>query len=276
MGKGIVRLTPAERISLRQTIYGDDLENCQNDTQIPKKSGGISIKDIKSGANLSDKNLIRFNFVENDITDISGANLKQALLYKAILNGVKISDKRKITMLLGAIFDKAELNDAILNNATLKAVKLNKAQMNCAKLNDTYLYLTEMNGAKLVKAELNNSRGLYTKFIDADLTGAELINANLTRPYLTRATLVKADLNGARLDEAVMQSANFQEAWLCDADFRNSIGANSANFEWAYYNDDTKFPPDFDFEAHKMIFVPKDQEEEMYKCFKKSQKEDMK
>ncbi|MDD3012463.1 MAG: pentapeptide repeat-containing protein [Candidatus Gastranaerophilales bacterium] len=262
-------ISPKEKIIKFKEIYGDRLEGCPNDTQIPKKWGGITLDDIKPEANLSYKNLIGFDFVKNNKTDILGINLNQALLYKAILNGAQISDNQKSAKLSGAILDKAELNDAILNKALLKAAKLDKAQLNRAKLNDVNLYLTEMNRAELVEAELNNAYGFYTKFINADLTGAKLTNANMFRPDLTGAALIRTDLKGTRLDEAELKLANFQGAWLGDTDLKNCININSAKFEGAYYNNNTKFPDEFNFEDHNMIFVPKSEEEEFYKDFKK-------
>jgi len=265
-------LSAEKKITKLKEIFGDSLEGCPNDTQIPKKWGGITLDNIKPDANLQRKNLIGFNFVENNKTNIIGINLNQTLLYKTILNGIEISNSQKTTRLEGAILDKAELNDVILIKTILKATSFDKAQLNRAKLNQAHLIQTKLSRAELVDAELDNVLGVFTKFVDADLTGAKLTNASLTRPDLTRAALIRTDLKGTRIAEGDLHLANFQGAWLGDTNLNGCVNINSAKFEGAYYNSNTVFPDEFNFEDHNMVFVPKEQEEEFYDYFKKTQK----
>jgi len=247
------KISSDDKIIKLKGIFGDDFEGCPNDTQIPKKFGGIKIADIKPGADLYRKNLIRFNFVENNLTDIRGINLSSALLCYAVLNGVQISDEDHKAILTGAFLNNAELNGAKLNWAELKAARLSEVQLNGAELENANLYLTDLSRAKLNGAKLNDAKLYRARFIEADLEGAELKNTNLTW-----ADLVRANLKGADLTNADLLQTDFQGAWFNDADLKDSKNINTADFNGAYYNIRTKFPKDFNPDDHGMIFISND------------------
>ncbi|MDD3012462.1 MAG: pentapeptide repeat-containing protein [Candidatus Gastranaerophilales bacterium] len=313
---GSLFVSPEDRLFLLERKFGHDLVNCPNGTQIPKNCGGFFLADIKPDANLSGKNLIRFNFVKKNKTNILGINLSNSLLCYAILNGVTISDKEHKANLSGAILKNAELNGAELNKANLSKANLNdaelidaklnganlneaninwadltKAELKDANLNKAWLYganlngacLNEakMNGACLIESKLNRTKLYKVKLNDARLNGAELRAANLNRAKLIKADLIKAELiganmtgadfkganlNAAKLMDAELNGAIFENAWLLGVNFTDSKNINTAKFNGAFYNKQTKFPEEFNPKDHGMIFVPNDKERENESC----------
>jgi uncharacterized protein YjbI with pentapeptide repeats len=148
--------------------------------------------------------------------DLSGANLREFDLRRAILDGADLSDAELSgTDLSGAKLVYANLCGAILAHETASragAVNLSGADLTRAGLGDANL-----TGANLSHATLTG----------ADLTGAKLINVDLGRANLTEAT-VRCDLSYANLSYANLSGANLSGANLTNARFNGAdlTGAN--------------------------------------------------
>ncbi|MDD3013431.1 MAG: pentapeptide repeat-containing protein [Candidatus Gastranaerophilales bacterium] len=244
------KTSPADSKARRFLI---DYENELNDNKNAKlktdfELGKVTLDDIKPGADLSGKNLIYFDFVKNNKMDISGSNLKETLLNRAILNNVTISDKKHKTDLTSAILNSAKLKNAKLSYAKLDKAHLHAADLTEADLTGTSIKSAQMNGTKFNKAVLNDVDLSYSWLIGAELNGAELKNV---------------DLNHASL-----KWADFRNSWLLGANFEKSSAIEAAKFDGAYYNDKTKFPEEFDPDEHRMIFIGKKNIKEEYKNFK--------
>jgi uncharacterized protein YjbI with pentapeptide repeats len=209
--------------------------------------GSVTLDDIKPGAKLPKVNLMYFNFVENNVTDISGINFKEALLNESTLNGVKISDKQHKADLIGAVINGAKLRDT---------------ELSYAKLDEAHMHVADLTGANLTGAKLSAQMN-GTKFNKAVLNGATLNFAWLMGAKFNNAELANADLKGAEI-----KSAEFKNAWLLGADFKEAAAVESADFNGAYYNAKTKFPEGFNPEKRDMIFVPQGEEKEFYNKFK--------
>jgi len=230
-----------------------DYENQLNDDKNAKlktdfETGKVTLDDIKPGADLSEKNLIFFDFVKNDKMDISGIILKKALLNGAVLNGVKISDEQH----------KADLTSAVLNSAKFRKAELSYAKLNHVHIHNADLTEADLTGASIKSAQMNG----------VILNKAKLNKADLSFAWLHNAKLNGTDLTDADLTHAKLKHAEFKNAWLLGADFRDSSAIETANFDGAYYNDKTKFPEGFDPDEHRMLFIGKNNIEKEYKNFK--------
>ena len=152
-----------------------------------------------------------------------------------------------------AELDYINLSNANLRNAILTEVKLIKANLIDAKLIGTDLTDANLSGADLINANLSGADLINANLTGTDLTdaklGANLTDANLTGADLTRANLTHAvdginftvmkfgaDLHNTDLTSATLYGTNLEKAQNYD----------TAIFKGAKYDEDTKFPPDFD------------------------------
>jgi hypothetical protein len=160
-------------------------------------------------------------------TDLNGANLFHADLSKANLI---LADLREANLTI------AKLLDANLIDANLFHADLTQANLIDAKLFDTTLTSANLTGALLQRAYL----------IRAQLTGATLIGADLKDARLNDARLTKASLSGARVTDADLKGADLRGA-------RVDTNLDDANVTGAVYNSSTRFPTNFDPQAHGMV-----------------------
>jgi uncharacterized protein YjbI with pentapeptide repeats len=75
----------------------------------------------------------------------------------------------------------------------------------------------------------------------------ELKGANLKDAYLDGADFTGVDLKGASFNGAYLSGANFNNADLSSADLKD------AKLYSAHYNQNTKFPPNFDPKKRGMV-----------------------
>jgi len=122
---------------------------------------------------------------KNRASDLFGADLSGAYLYRADLSGV-------------------DLSGVDLSRADLCGANLSRADLCGADLSGAYL-----SGADLYRADLSEA---YLS--RADLCGAYLSGAYLSRAYLCGADLCGANLSGADLSGANLSGANLSEAYL--------------------------------------------------------------
>jgi uncharacterized protein YjbI with pentapeptide repeats len=154
---------------------------------------------------LSESNLL---VKERPIVNIAGADMRDASLHYAHLNGTD----------LGGI----DLSDAVLFGGHLSGTDLSHTNLSRADLR-----FSQMTRTDLYKADLS----------EADLTGAVLLETNLRRTDLRSADLSLAgfggvdlsgaDLNGAKLSGARLNGNNFSDADLSNADLSNADLSNA-------------------------------------------------
>ncbi|MDD3013432.1 MAG: pentapeptide repeat-containing protein [Candidatus Gastranaerophilales bacterium] len=163
--------------------------------------GKITHDDIKPDADLSDANLREYNFVENGKTNINGINLKRAILLKAVLDKVYISDKHNRADLTDAVCKETTMNHAELSYAKALRGKFVKAEFNGADLSHT-----DFRGGKFDVAEFNNLTNLdNTDFrdawlLDADFSRSNIDTAKFKGAYYNSGTKFPKEFNPERHD----------------------------------------------------------------------------
>ncbi|WP_019499046.1 pentapeptide repeat-containing protein [Pseudanabaena sp. PCC 6802] len=157
--------------------------------------------------------------LDNDIGDLSSANLSSANLSRRSVRGISLSraNLRFANLTLASMgninFMGADLRNAILNGTNLVAANLQKANLEGAFLP----------GAKLVKADLRGANLQNASLLYANLEGADLRGANLQNASLPYVGLQGADLRGADLRGADLRSATLSKANLLGADLRGTM-----------------------------------------------------
>lgn len=181
-----------------------------------------------------------FGTFDDKISDLSGADLKEANFTGALLSQVLMNG----TSLIRANLNKANLSRAHLKNANLSSAQLTGANLGQAVLTNASLTgasLGEANlaGANLQGARLSQVKAVGTNFQWANLTQTEWQQADLSGADLRQSNLQNADLSstrlvGANLAGAQLQSANFRNADLSEADLREAKLAG-ADFQGATF-----------------------------------------
>ncbi|MCP4424694.1 MAG: hypothetical protein GY803_09395 [Chloroflexi bacterium] len=173
-------------------------------------------------------------------SDLSGANLSQSNLWQADLRKTQL----RAANLHAANLQETNLTKADLRNADLHEAGLGWAELSQSRLQNANLQQANLLGANLEQADLTQ----------ADLRQATLNGANLQQANLRQAQLNQADLNWANLSESNLREADLRQANLCWADFSDA-DLSQAILENARYNEQTKWPDDFDAAAADCIFV---------------------
>jgi uncharacterized protein YjbI with pentapeptide repeats len=162
-------------------------------------------------------------------------NLTGADLTNADLTNANLSD---------AVFYYAQMHDAVLEDANLTGASLFEADLGGADLNGA-----ELSGTTLIKANLEGATMVETNLKDAFLGGANLTNALLYGAILVGAGLSGANLTGADLTNADLTNADLGGANLTNAHLNgvhlNGVDLSRAFLRGAYYDNTTKFPPEF-------------------------------
>ena len=154
----------------------------------------------------------------------TGANLRGAQLYSAILNRVRMRGAElRGAKLWEAELDRADLHEAELEGADLHSAKLRGADLRRAKLQGADLREAQLHGADLREAQLHGAYLREAQFHGADLSRAKLHVADLSGAKLHAADVWDADLHGAHLDGAELQGANLGGAQLHGADLSSAI-----------------------------------------------------
>lgn len=162
----------------------------------PNLEGADLVKFDLVGINL---NKAYLNSARLNMSRLCAADLREANLFHAILNGADLSD--------------ANLTSAVLNGAYLSSTNLSKAQMS-----NTDLRSALFSNANLTKANLYQANLYFSNLFAANLAEAALIEANL---YGTR--LSWANLNGADFSRATVGWTEFGNADLSLAKGLDSV-----------------------------------------------------
>ena len=185
----------------------------------------------------------RFGTFDDWITDLSGANLREADLTGSSLNNVLMNR----STLVRATLNRANLSDSFLAGANLSSAQLIGANLRQALLENASLTGADLSDAKFTSSNLHGARlgqvkaaGSDFSFADlsesnwqgADLSQANLKNANLQDADLSSTKLVGTNLRNAKLQNAKLHNSNLstadlRRANLAGADFRGAIFASA-------------------------------------------------
>lgn len=139
---------------------------------------------------LPDLSEAKFNYSDLRNANLSNANLRNAIFYKANLSKANLS--------------KADLYEALFYRANL-----NNANLCEALLMSALLGFSNLSNTSLVMAHLSDADLSYAKLINANLSNADLNNVNLSY-----ADLTNANLSDALLKCAILTNTNFDKANL--------------------------------------------------------------
>ena len=133
-------------------------------------------------------------------TDLSGANLTGADLYRADLSGADLAGAN----LCRANLYMANLSGANLTGADLYRADLTGTDLSGANLTGADLYRADLSGADLAGANLCRANLYMANLTGANLTGADLAGADLSKANLCRANLYRADLAGTEIEMGLL------------------------------------------------------------------------
>ena len=157
-----------------------------------------------AGARLSGANLPGANLIEADLTgaDLSGANLHKAMLADANLSKAKASG--------------ADLTDAHIGDATLDHADFSGTDLTGAYLGKPSLYETNFTGANLSAVSFSEAVLFSTDFTEANLRGTDF-TGEFRSSVLDHVNLTGADLTGADLLRVILWRTNLTRADLTEA-----------------------------------------------------------
>ena len=160
--------------------------------------------------------------------DLSGVNLRGAMLTRTVLYGVNfdgadLSDADLSGSSLGEFvrvtLDGANLSGAFVYHLTDCSAR--GADLSGARLSQTVITRTDLTGARLTRADGYSIQSEGAVFRDANLTGATLRDSTFVR-----ATFDGADLSRTFLDEGDFRGSTFRRTVLAGAGL---VRANLAN-----------------------------------------------
>jgi len=139
--------------------------------------------------------------------------------------------------------------------AVLRSLDAERRGMLVGFLDEAGLIQGDSTITPVIRLDGADLRGAY--LFRVDLSGANLSEANLSRAFLVGAdlrwaALGWADLRWADLRLAALNGADLQGAWLIGADLTGA-DLRTADLGEAKYNDQTRWPDDFDPQAHGAI-----------------------
>jgi uncharacterized protein YjbI with pentapeptide repeats len=147
-------------------------------------------------------------YKDSRIVDLSGADLRKALLSGAHLSNIDLSH--------------CFLQDAHLRGAHLNGADLYRANLSDTDLRDAYLRGANLNGADMGLADLSGADLTNAQLSSAQLHGARLYEAKLSSAHLSSAVLGGANLYHATLSGADLRDTNLRDAYLRGADLSNA------------------------------------------------------
>lgn len=136
-------------------------------------------------------------------------------------------------------FIQAQLENINLENKTLDYLELIKANLSNANFKNT-----SFNESDFRESNLSN-----TNFKFSSIKNVNFSNANLQKSKFSLAKLINVNFTGACLKNTSLYCAELEEIDFSYADLRstylNGIDLSKVNFQKAFYNDETKFSPEF-------------------------------
>jgi uncharacterized protein YjbI with pentapeptide repeats/uncharacterized RDD family membrane protein YckC len=175
----------------------------------------------------------RFGTFDDWITDLSGADLREADLTGATLNSVRMNQANLVRAklnranLANGFLVGANLSSAQLINANLRQATLENASLTGADLGEATLTSSNLHAARLAQVRANRTDFSFadlssSSWQGADLTGANFKNANLQEADLSSTKLESANLRNAQLQDAKLRNSNLSKADLRGANLTNT------------------------------------------------------
>lgn len=161
----------------------------------------------ETGVSLAERD---FTGVDFRGCDLSGMDLRRALLEGADLRGVDLSGAK----LEQAVLARADLREARLDGADLTGANLGAANLEGASLAGADLSTAILMAARVVGASLARARLVGADLLDVMWSGIDLAGATLDQ-----CVFLKADLEGAHLAGASLVQTTFVECKLDRVDF---------------------------------------------------------
>ncbi|HEY7314069.1 MAG TPA: pentapeptide repeat-containing protein [Gemmataceae bacterium] len=127
-----------------------------------------------------------------------------------------------------------DLTSAKLAGVDLHDCDLQASQFEGANLKKARLWSCQLQSTNFARADLSGARMGFIKAEGASFEGAKLAGCYISIATLTNAIFRGADLTGAALSRSHLEGADFIGARLKGTDL-----------DHAYYDTNTKFPPDF-------------------------------
>jgi uncharacterized protein YjbI with pentapeptide repeats len=185
-----------------------------------------------TGAKLTGADLTKANLSEATLTgaDLSGSKLENADLTEADVTEGSLPDA-KLTgaVLADAVFEKANMANAVLDQvaakdayfteADLSNADLKNAELSGADFSQCLLHSADFLGANLTEVNIYGAQGIKVNFREANLTG---LRASEGCDF-TEGCFVKTSGPGAIWDEATLTGADFSFADMEGADFTKAV-----------------------------------------------------
>lgn len=161
-----------------------------------------------------------------------------------------------------ADFSGVNLSGVFLDGVNLSGINLSKANLNGAYFYECDLSKANLNGVELIGASITSSNLTLTKLIGATLIEASLKGTKLAWANLEGATLSSVDMRKTDFSGVNLKNTTITDSSLCGATL--TVGIKDAKFRDNRYDEETKFPDDFDPELHGMLKVPLRREREEF------------
>ncbi len=178
----------------------------------------------------------RFGTYDDQIADLSGADLKEADLTDAVLQQTSLNR----TSFIQAILDRANLAMARMSGANFSSARLIQANFQGSMLAEAVFTGADLAEANLANAELKLARLGKANAIGADFSSANLAQSDWQEADLSNADLHRANLRGANFSRARLVDTNLSHTKLQNASFKDAdltatilVGANLENADLA-------------------------------------------
>jgi uncharacterized protein YjbI with pentapeptide repeats len=176
---------------------------CSNQKEISKLKRDEALK-LLTGGEAGVREWDQRRESGEEIPDLSGANLRHAILRRGFCEGANFS---------GADFSGADLSQANLSHANLIGANLSTTDLRSADLCDAKLChanLSEANlgGAFLISANFSHANLSGANLSLTSLERADFRGANLNEVSLVRSSMLDVDLRGAKLNNCRVYGAS--------------------------------------------------------------------
>ncbi|MBT8471678.1 MAG: pentapeptide repeat-containing protein [Marinicaulis sp.] len=199
------------------------------------KAGEVRLLMDHTGVDFNDQDLPKSNFASSIISD---AQFERALLDEAILEGA-VGEETHFTRarmaganLTAGAFAKSDFTGAELREAVARATDFEKAVFT-----DGDISFAALSGSNFDGAKMNGAYGIGAIFVDATLTNVDFRGGDFTGARFEMAKLRGAVFEGADLTKAVFDGAN-----IYGTDFRGALNLTSEQLLTACANTETKLP----------------------------------
>jgi len=236
---GIINIHEGKKAS------GGRISALQNLNERKVDLSGVNLKNaVLTKINLKGANLFNSDFSYANLTN---ANLSQAELYYAKfiatqLTGINLNKANLSSAdLFGSNLTNADLTSANLTSANLIAVNLSGANLKDAQVQKAiYDYRT------IFPSNFNpQERGMRKIEEKADLSGFDLREFNLSQYNLKDSNLTGAILHNVNFKGAILTGANFKGANITGADFRGATGLTLSQIKEANGWESAKYDKNF-------------------------------